>query len=121
MSDQATDRSQTADNKFVPIEISQDLLHKLIDKESALKALNEQAESLHDNFWEEVCESYGLDRDESWTLDKQYIESGVVMLKKRECVGCDVNEMPDSLKQVLKRVLFDGAGTDDVKEVPGAN
>lgn len=123
MSDQATDNAQTAEVKFVPIEISAELLQKLIEKDEATEALEKQSEALHEGFWDEVCEAYGLDRSESWMLDKQYLESGVVMLKKKDCCGICESEggMPDILKKMLGRALS-GAGnakTDVVKEVAG--
>lgn len=121
MKDQVTD---SAGDKFVPIQISSELLQKAIDKSEALEALEKQKKALHDDFWDEVCSTYGLDREQTWELDKTYIESGVVMLKPKEsCCGIckGEQEIPDVLKKLVGRALF-GRDTksDSVKEVPAA-
>ena len=95
--------------KFTPIQISSALIDKVLEKEAALEALKKQSEILHDTFWDEVCETYGLDREQSYTLDKEYLTSGVVMLRKKDdCCGIcrgEHGDMPDPIKALLKRVL----------------
>lgn len=97
----------TATEKFTPIQLSPALVEKLVQKRALSDELEKQAKEAHEDFWGAVYEAHPeLDKETSHTLDAEYLEQGIVMLKKKPCRS-DCSESISGTPAEIKKLLLE--------------
>lgn len=96
-------------NECLPVPVSKSIIDLMLARNEILAAHKLEQEKLHDELWAAIhAEFPSLDTNANYSIDSEYIEAGVAMLKNRKpCNHSD--DMPDGLKKILARVLTEKA------------